>query len=192
MLILASQSASRKYILESIGYMCTCVPSHAEEIFDATQSPEENAMRLALIKAKTVAQQFPNHLVIGSDTIQIDPNGKWLEKPRDEHDARAMMQNRSGKSERLISGIAMVCPEGQKTMYETTTLHWKTMTQAEQNHIIQTGEWQGKCGGIAIEGVSGLFITALEGSIANVMGFPLNAFWEMIASQPFSQYSTKK
>jgi len=179
-MILASQSTSRKKILTDLGYYFRVEISDTEEYFDTTLSAEENSMNLALQKAKAVAQRFPNELVIGCDTIQIDPNGKLLEKPKDRNDAWNMMKNRSGKSEILISGIAFVSPKGIETSFETSILHWKEMRDEEIEMLINTNEWKGKCGGIAIEGISGLFCTKLEGSIANVMGFPLQPFWEYI------------
>ncbi len=180
MLILASNSASRKKILSDLGYDFQVIPSDAEEFFQESLSAEENAMHLALAKAQAVAKTNPNALVIGCDTIQINPSGKLLEKPKDRADAYIMMKNRSGKTERLVSGIAFIKGDFVYTGFEESMLHWKEMTEEEINWVLDTGEWEGKCGGIAIEGVSGFFITRLEGSIANVMGFPLSVFWETI------------
>lgn len=179
MFILASQSPSRKKILTDLGYSFQTISSDAEEIFDPHQTAEENAIQLARLKAKTISEKHLNTFVIGCDTIQIDPNGKLLEKPKDEEDAKTMMKNRSGKTEILISGISIW--KNNKEEYfgtEKTILHWKNFTESEIEHIIQSKEWEGKCGGIAIEGISGLYIQKIEGSIANVMGFPLHAFWE--------------
>lgn len=178
MFILASASASRQHILSSLGYRFSVHPSNIDEFFDSNISAEENAKTLAKKKAIAVSKQFPNTPVIGVDTIQIDPDGKWLEKPKDETNARHMMQNRSGKEETIISGIALVYNNQVYEGYDTTKLFWKSFTLAEIDHVIQTGEWQGKCGGIAIEGVSGLLLEKIEGNIANVMGFPINIFWE--------------
>lgn len=182
MFILASGSPSRKEILQKLHYQFSVCISHAPEFFLQTQSAEENAMRLALLKAKSVALQFPDEMVIGCDTIQIDPNGKLLEKPKDADDAKQMMNHRSGKIEKIVSGIALVYQGKEYTACETSFLHWKTFEPQERELMIKSGEWEGKCGGIAIEGISGLYLEKLDGSIANVMGFPLNAFWKLIYS----------
>lgn len=179
MFILASASASRQHILRSLGYNFSVQASDIEEFFDAKKSAAENAMELAKQKAIAVSKINTTSLpIIGVDTIQIDPYGKWLEKPRDKNEAQQMMQNRSGKIETLISGIALIINDEIFTGYEETKLFWKNMSMQEIDHILLSGEWEGKCGGIALEGASGLMLEKIEGSIANGMGFPLGIFWK--------------
>lgn len=68
-LVLASQSPRRKELLEQLGYTIQTVASHVDETVDETLSPEEIVQQLSLRKAKSVAKDYPNHYVIGADTI---------------------------------------------------------------------------------------------------------------------------
>lgn len=174
--ILASQSPIRKKILSNLGYKFTCIPSFSEEYFDK-KSIEDNAMRLSLEKALSVQKKYKEDIIIGSDSIMQNPNGVFLEKPKDRDDARTMMQNRSGEKEIIVSGIAIVHNDKFFQGYEKTTLYWKKCSSQEIEKILNTEEWKGKCGGIMVEGIAGLFLEKIEGSLVNIMGFPLSQFW---------------
>lgn len=177
-IVLASQSQPRKEILEKFGYQFSIVPSEYEEILDPKNTIEDNAIRLAQGKAKDVAEKHPDSLVIGMDTIMADPFGTYLEKPIDVSDAQKMMKNRSGKTETLVSGICMIYKGKEYSAAEISTMTWKKFSQSDWDDIFSTEEWEGKCGGIAIEGTSGKYCSKIEGNFYNIMGFPVNKFWE--------------
>jgi len=175
-IILASKSPSRRKILGDLGYEFKVFPSDFDEFFDNRKTPEENAMILAEGKAKEVFQKFPENVVIGMDSIMIDPFGKLLEKPVDRNDAEQMMKNRSGKKEVLISSICILFKNQKFLSYESTEIFWQEFSDQKIQKILDTNEWKGKCGGIAIEGFTGLHIAKISGNYANVMGFPINEF----------------
>lgn len=176
MFILASQSPIRKKILTDLQYNFKTVPSNSPEFFNTSESVEENAMRLALEKAQSVQKKYENEIIVGSDSIMVDPFGKFLEKPKNKEDARKMIENRSGKTEIIVSGLAVIYKEKIFTDFETTTMKWKNISKDEIDLLLETNEWKGKCGGVMIEGVSGLFIEKIEGSLTNIMGFALQKF----------------
>lgn len=185
MFILASQSPIRAQILTEHGISFTARPSEYEEIFLDNETLEENAQRLALGKAEWIFERLSeeeqkNTVVIGVDTIMKNPSGKLLEKPKDKEEALQMMADRSGKCEELYSGIALVWSGGKKVGGETSFIFWENIPEEAQKELIETGEWEGKCGGLAIEGPAREYVQKINGSIENIMGFPLKTFWEMM------------
>ncbi len=182
-IILASQSPARKKILADLGFEFVVKPSNFDEVFDLKKSPEKNAMMLAEGKAQDVFVQLSEAeknetVVIGVDTIIVDPQQKFLEKPRDRQDAQDMMLTRSGQTEKLLSGICLLHKTQKFLASEETLLKWQEMSPQKIQKILDTGEWEGKCGGVAIEGFTGLHIAEISGNYSNVMGFPVNRFLE--------------
>ncbi|MEI7510542.1 MAG: nucleoside triphosphate pyrophosphatase [Candidatus Peregrinibacteria bacterium] len=186
MIILASQSPVRAQILTQHHIPFVARPSQYEEIFSPDESLEENARRLALGKAQWVFDRLSSdekktQIVIGVDTIMQDPRGILLGKPETRQEALEMMERRSGKTEILYSGIALISVEYTKVSGEFSTILWKNISPEQQILLVNTGEWEGKCGGVAIEGEAGKFVEHITGSMENIMGFPLDAFQEMMA-----------
>lgn len=180
-LILASQSPSRKKILSDMGYLFESVPSEFEERFDMKKTPQENAVLLSEGKAQAVfdrlsPEEQKNTVVVGMDTIAIDANGKLLEKPRNKKDAENMVKTRSGKKEVFLSGVCFISGDKKFSSYEETALFWRNISAHQREYLLSSGEWKGKCGGVAIEGKSGLFVEKISGNYANVMGIPINEF----------------
>jgi septum formation protein len=180
-IILASQSPARKKILTDLGYTFEVIKSDFEEYFDTTKTPQQNAKILAEGKANNVFEKIPpekrnNYVVIGVDTIIVDPNKKFLEKPKNRDDAEKMMSTRSGQSEVLLSGICILSGDKKFSGYEGTRMEWQTLSSEKIKKILDTGEWEGKCGGVAVEGFTGLHVKKIFGNYQNIMGFPVNTF----------------
>ena len=184
--VLASRSPARKKILEDFGYNFEIYPSNFEEILDKNISVEENAKLLAEGKARDVFEILKSQLVnsdkfiVACDTIMVDPYNNYIGKPKNRENAKKMMQIRSGKMEKLITGICILSKDFCKTATEEARIYWPKLSDTDIEKILETGEWEGKCGGIAIEGFSGMYIKRIEGSMQNIMGFPLGTFREMI------------
>jgi len=142
-------------------------------------------MMLAEGKALSVLMNnpgFSENIIIGVDSVGVDPDGNFLEKPVDRNDAEKMMKNRSGKREILISGICILS-KGQKFLgFEMTELFWQTLSEKKIQKILNTDEWKGKCGGIAIEGFTGLHVSEISGNFSTIMGFPVNKFLEIMTT----------
>lgn len=196
-IILASQSPIRKKILSDLGFRFEVIKSNAKESFCQESTPQENAVLVAKEKAKEVFSRHlktsetsvdsnKNFVIIGVDTLIIDPKKNLLEKPKDKEDARQMMSTRSGKKEILVSGIYMIQLKNNTTKifsgYEETTLEWQDMSEKQREQILATGEWKGKCGGVAVEGFTGMHIKKISGNYYNIMGFPINKFLEGLST----------
>lgn len=176
--ILASQSPVRKKILTDLGHEFRTVSSNTEEVFEQAHSISHNALRLALQKATAVQKKFPEDIVVGSDSIMASPEERLLEKPKNRDDAFRIFSDRSGGVERIISAVAVLYQEKVYQGYEETLLQWRDFSREDIDRILDTGEWKGKCGGVMVEGISGLFLKKIEGSLVNIMGLPYQKFLE--------------
>src|SRR4051812_30786333 len=105
-IILASKSPRRQELLTRMGVAFVAVPSAFEETLDNTRSPEEVAIELALGKAMDVAEQAPDSIIIGSDTI-VTVSGEHLGKPKDKKEAKKMLKKLSGKYNTVTTGVAI-------------------------------------------------------------------------------------
>ena len=110
--ILASGSPRRKQILSTMGFSFdTITPPSIEELDYIDQSdPKGSLADLAVVKAKAIAEKFPQALVLGADTIVVS-NNNILGKPGDKQDAFRMLKDLSGKSHSVMTGAALLCDE---------------------------------------------------------------------------------
>ncbi len=174
-IILASASPRRSLLLEQWGIPFKVIPSDLdEESLKLPGNPWEKAEKLALEKAKSVAEKVEKGLVLGADTIVVLDN-KIFGKPKDHHEAYDMLKSLSGKYHEVITGVAIVnAGNGHyKTAYEKTKVFFIPATDNDICAYINTGEPEGKAGAYAIQGKGALFIEKIEGCYTNVVGLPL-------------------
>jgi len=182
-LVLASRSPRRKALLEAIGIEPLVVPSRFDEarFYDNGMSPEELVMALAREKTATVAEQYPMDTVLGADTIVV-LGDSVLGKPGTPSDATRMLEQLSGKTHRVYTGIALYQPAGGR-IFSDVDCSFVTMRKMEPGEIqwyVSTGEPMGKAGGYAIQGKAALFVTAIKGDYTGVIGLPLSKFYEIL------------
>jgi septum formation protein len=174
--ILASRSARRAQLLREAGYRFQVVPSRVDESLYKTQGilPSYYAEQLALAKAKDVAQQYPDTLVLGADTI-VDCQGQIMGKPADAEDAEAITRRLFSRPHKVITGLALVLLDKAIEIVEsdTTVVYPKPMTDQQIQVHIEHGTWQGKAGAYAIQETGDMFVDRLEGSLTNVIGLPM-------------------
>ena len=178
-LILASQSPRRRILLKQIGLRFRVVPSNAPEIFRNTQSPAENAERVALEKAVSIAEQRRLGLVIGADTIVVI-KGKILGKPASARDAKCMLRTLSGKTHTVLTGFALVDASSKKriTGVETTRVTFRRLSANEIDAYVASGSPMDKAGAYGIQDDYGaVFVEKVAGCFYNVVGFPLSRFF---------------
>jgi nucleoside triphosphate pyrophosphatase len=181
-LILASASPRRKKLLSVLDIPFSVVPSDAHEARRESETPGEMVIRLATLKATSVASNHPEDLVIGADTaVVID--GRVLGKPESPAEARDMLARLSGNSHEVLTGIAIICrSSGFKAVHvESTTVSFSTLTGSEIDAYISTGSPFDKAGGYGIQDDRGcLFIKGIRGDYYNVMGLPLHSLNRML------------
>ena len=191
-LILASTSPRRKQILADAGFTFECAdPGAAEDQVFAAPTPAALAVEKARAKArsaaKTLRDSFPA-IVIGADTL-VSLNGEVLGKPLDRNDAKGILSRLSGTRHEVISGLC-ICPAlapGPDTAlpppWITAVSTWvtmRTMTPDEIAAYVASGESDGKAGAYAIQERGDRFVLRVDGSFANVAGFPIEAFREAL------------
>jgi len=180
-LILASKSPRRYDLLKQLGLDFEVIPSKIEEDFVPNESPREHVIRLAEAKAMDVSNRYIDCWVIGADTI-VYIDGQILGKPRNKEEAREMLRLISGKEHRVLTGISVRSSnkgKGECGAVETA-VRMKSLSPAEMDWYVRTGEPFDKAGGYGIQGIGSFMIESINGSYTNVVGLPLCELMQML------------
>ncbi len=182
-IVLASASPRRKELLTQAGYKFTVVePSIDESAFGLEDTePCEHAKQLALAKAKSVAVNYPDCIIIGADTI-VDFNGHIIGKPADAKDAERITRKLTSSPHKVITALAIVRLTDAVELVEsnTTTIYPKKMTDEQIAEHIKGKSWQDKAGAYAIQENGDEFVEKIQGSLTNVMGLPMELLEQML------------
>lgn len=195
MLILASSSPQRKKLLEDIGLSFIVHPSSYEEIVNPDETPEENAKRFAIGKAKDVANKYQAHhpktpVVLGVDTIVV-LEGEITGKSKNEDEARETIKRLINKKHAVISGIALVKGDEVLVESETTMIEFGDMSENEIENFISSGDWRGKSGAFTIQKHGALYIKGIEGDYYNIVGLPLYRLGQMLKKKGIPFYPNR-
>jgi septum formation protein len=175
-LILASASPRRKLLLEQAGYSFDIVSPDIDEAAHLNDGISAVAYTklLAFEKAQIVAQKHPASLVIGSDTI-VYADGCIIGKADDHDHAREIIELLFSRPHEVITGVALLKLDERVRIVEsvTTVVYPKKLTPAQIDEHIQKGDWQGKAGAYGIQETGDEFVERIDGSLTNVMGFPM-------------------
>ncbi|HWI52285.1 MAG TPA: Maf family protein [Symbiobacteriaceae bacterium] len=171
-IVLASASPRRQELLRQVGVSFRVIPSQVDEQVDEPMQPAALVEYLALAKARDVAAREAGALVLGSDTIVV-VDGRVLGKPKDRADAIAMLQQLSGRSHQVMTGVALVTAERELVGHEVTTVRFRTLAPGEIERYVDSGEPMDKAGAYGIQGRAAAMISAIEGDYFTVVGLPL-------------------
>lgn len=173
-IILASESPRRRQLLEQIGFNFEAVPSQVDEDEIIDKDPLINIQLLALRKAQEIANKGYRGIIIGADT-QILIENEIIGKPKDREDARRILLKLSGKSHKVVTGVAIIDTEvvSSETWVEITIVKFRELTIDEIEEYLDTGEFIGKAGAYGIQGRAAVFVESIEGCYFNVVGLPL-------------------
>jgi septum formation protein len=201
MLVLASASPRRRELLARAGFTFEVHPAHIPEDPKAGEDPIAYVVRLAREKAQAVYNQLsanpsPDNLqmpgapgleletwdstnldsrsfvVLGADTTVVLDN-QILGKPEDAADAARMLRLLSGRTHRVITGVAVVTAAHAEVAAEVTAVKFLTLSDEEIAAYIATGEPMDKAGAYAIQGRAARWIPRIEGDYFNVVGLPI-------------------
>ena len=179
-LILASGSPRRQELLQLITKDFIVSPVDADETLPAGMPLEMAAAYLADLKAKTAAAEFPQDIVIGCDTVVI-LGDQIMGKPADREDAHRMLRALSGETHSVLTGVSLYCGR-QTTVFTTETLvEFYTLSDAEIEAYLDTGEPFDKAGAYGIQGKGSLLVRGIEGDYFNVVGLPVAALSRQLA-----------
>jgi len=173
-IILASGSPRRKEVLENIGLDFVIVTSNYEEDMTLDMEPGELAGFLSLGKARDVASNYTNAIIIAADTF-VTLDHHRLGKPATDDIARSTLQTISGHTIDVITGYTIIDTTNNKTITKsvTTQVVIKNLTEEEITAYIKTGEPSDKAGAFGIQGHGALLVKEIYGDYYNVMGLPL-------------------
>ena len=184
MLVLASASPRRRELLTQVGYRFQVHPAHIPEDPLPGEDPIVYVTRLAREKAEAVyrdltatqpkseEKQQSSLVVLGADTT-VTLDNAILGKPEDAADAARILRLLSGRTHRVITGVALVTAKGAEVAAEATAVRFLALSDRDIAEYIATGEPMDKAGAYAIQGRAARWIPRIEGCYFNVMGLPL-------------------
>jgi septum formation protein len=173
-LVLASASPRRRELLTQAGYAFEVQPAHVNEDLRPGEDPITYAVRLARDKAQAVFADVndPNAIILGADTT-VTLDSHILAKPEDAADAARMLRLLSGRTHRVITGVAVVTAKSTEVAAEVTGVQFLTLSDEEIAAYVATGEPMDKAGAYGIQGLAAKWIPRVEGCYFNVVGLPL-------------------
>jgi septum formation protein len=187
-LILASASPRRRELLAQAGYTFEVQPAHVNEDLRPDEDPIAYVVRLAREKAQSVFAEIsstgpasPPAVVLGADTT-VTLDSHILAKPEDAADAARMLRLLSGRTHRVITGVALASAKGVEVAAEVTGVQFLTLNDDEIAAYIATGEPMDKAGAYGIQGFAAKWIPRIEGCYFNVVGLPLALVNTMLES----------
>jgi septum formation protein len=180
-IILASASPRREELLKIIGLKFKVEPSNCQENLSLDLEPQELAKSLSLEKAKLVAQNHKNALVIAADTFIVFKD-KILGKPNTETEAREMLVTLNGKRHLVITGFTIIDTDTSRAVSRAveTKVYLKKLSTTEIDAYVNTKEPLDKAGAYAIQGLGSVIVEKIEGDYFNVIGLPLSALAESL------------
>jgi len=189
MLVLASASPRRRELLTQAGFSFEVQPAHIPEEPLADEDPIAYVTRLAREKARAVFDQIAAErgdvadlAVLGADTtVTLDEH--ILGKPEDAADAARMLRMLSGRTHRVITGVAVVTAERTVAAAEVTAVRFLNLRNEEIAAYIASGEPMDKAGAYGIQGYAARWIPRVEGCYFNVMGLPIALVVKMLESR---------
>ena len=186
-LVLASASPRRLELLAQIALPPDLVdPADLDETPLPRELPGPHALRLAEAKARTVAARHDGAFVLAADTV-VACGRRILPKAETAEDARACLALLSGRRHRVHGAIALVTPAGRlATRRAESIVAFKRLSAEEITDYVACGEWRGKAGGYAIQGLAARFVRWLGGSYSNVVGLPLYETVTLLAGHGYA------
>jgi septum formation protein len=136
--------------------------------------PEAVALENALRKARAVRRAGTPEIIIGCDTI-VALDGRIYGKPADERQAADTIRALAGRTQRVISGLAVLVGEEERTTLASTAVTFRAVDEELLTWYVGTGEWRERSGGYAIQGAGARLVERIDGEVENVVGLPVGA-----------------
>jgi septum formation protein len=178
-LLLASRSPQRRAILEQLAIPFEAVvPQYDEELSSA--DPVAEVERHAQGKARSVAGIAGDRPVLGVDT-EVVLDGRVYGKPGDEGEAEAMLEELSGQTHEVVSGLCLLTPAWEELRHAVTRVSFRALTPRELGLYVVSEEWRERAGGYAIQGLGAALAERIEGDYLNVVGLPAALLVNLLA-----------
>lgn len=171
--ILASASPRRKEILSLLGFPFTVVPSNvSEELALENNDFQEYAQKLAAKKTRAVANEAPDSIVIGADTIVVH-GGKLYSKPESKEQAKEFLKELSGETHTVVTGVGLFMDGILHTFALETKVTFRELDHMLIDAYVESGDPMDKAGGYGIQTAGALLVEKIDGDYYNVMGLPI-------------------
>jgi septum formation protein len=162
-IVLASTSPQRRAILDQLGIPFEVVAP------DFHEAPGTTPLERAAGKARSV--EGGERPVLGVDT-EVLCGGELLGKPADATEAEAMLETLGGRTHEVVSGLCLRTPAWEELGEEVTRVTFRALTPRDLARYVASGEWQGRAGGYAIQGLGASLVERVDGDYLNVVGLP--------------------
>lgn len=183
MLYLASKSPRRRDLLARLGLSPGVLDLDLPEVRQPGETALDYVRRVAREKAGAGLLQVmstPGARVIAADT-EVVLDDEVFGKPVDADDARAMLARLSGRTHQVISVVWVMDATREAQAISTTDVSFAALTPGRIDAYIASGEWEGKAGAYAIQGLAEAFVSRIEGSYSGVMGLPVHETAALLA-----------
>lgn len=195
-LVLASGSPRRIELLGQAGIEPDHIqPADIDETPQRSEHPRSLARRLSREKAEAALAQlksdanFAKPYLLAADTV-VAVGRRILPKAETADEARECLRLLSGRTHKVFTGVCLILPNGnlRQTLVETR-LRFERLSRQQIDAYLSSGEWRGKAGGYAIQGLAGSFVVKLVGSYSNVVGLPLQETVSLLADGDYPVYA---
>jgi septum formation protein len=191
-LVLASGSPRRLGLLNQAGIEPDqLLPSDIDEIPIKGELPRAYATRLARAKAEAAleavrrSEELRGSFIVAADTV-VAVGRRILPKAELLDEAAQCLRLLSGRNHRVYSGVCVVTPkEAFRQRLVETRVRFKRLAQEDLEAYLASGEWRGKAGGYAVQGLAGAFVVKIVGSYSNVVGLPLYETTGLLAGEGY-------
>jgi septum formation protein len=179
-LVLGSASPRRRELVAALDVPFVVRTADVDETMHAGERPRDYLERVVRAKLDAVRRAGPGEAcgVLVADTIVIAPDQTVLGKPRDDDDARAMIERLAGATHEVSTRFALAGPApGDREAQEqtvTTRVTFRALGSDEVRAYVATGEGRDKAGAYAVQGRAAAFVQRIDGSYSNVVGLPLS------------------
>ena len=179
-LVLASTSPQRRAILDQLRIPFDVVAPVYEEHDPSDADPVQLVCAHAEGKALSVHEE--GAITLGVDTT-VHLDGRLYGKPVDESGARAMVGELAGATHLVVSGLCLLGPGFSVVEHAITRVTFRDLSVFEIDQYVATGEWRGRAGGYAIQGVGGRLVAGIDGDYLNVVGLPAALLVEVLSAR---------
>jgi septum formation protein len=191
-LVLASASPRRLELLQQAGLDADALlPVDINETPQRNESPRSLATRLAgekvaaALKVKALQPELEGSYLIAADTV-VSVGRRILPKCETGDEAEDCLRLLSGRQHRVYTAVSVVSPRGaERRRLVEARVRFKRLTSNEIEAYIASGDWRGKAGGYAIQGLAGVFVLKLVGSYSAVVGLPLYETYSLMAGEGY-------
>ena len=191
-IVLASGSPRRLALLNQAGIEPdTLLPCNVDEIPKRGELPRAHANRLARAKAEAALvtvrrdESLQGAFIVAADTV-VAVGRRILPKAELLDEAAQCLRLLSGRSHRVYTGVCVITPkEAFRQRLVETRVRFKRLSKEDLEAYLASGEWRGKAGGYAVQGLAGTFVVKVVGSYTNIVGLPLYETMSLLGGEGY-------